>query len=275
MLSRLNIFRLFRPILRRLLRRKPSSKSAPTGKPEAKPGHDELRMGFLEHLNELRYRLFRAMGALVLGTIVAIPITAPLLEYLLTPYGRELQVLGPTGGVVTYFKVALMCGGIMAIPVITFQFLMFILPGLTRKERRYLLASIPAITGLFIIGVAFAWFILMPPAISFLEGFQSEIFEPEWTAGQYISFVTALLFWMGVAFEIPLIFFVLSLLGLVGPGMLIRNWRGAIVGAAVAAAIITPTIDPVNMFLVMAPLMGLYLISIVLVVIGRRMGGHL
>jgi sec-independent protein translocase protein TatC len=254
--------------------RRPSAKPAPSGKPEPEPVDDELRMGFLEHLSELRYRLFRAMAALVLGTLAGIPLTQPVLEYLLTPYGRELQVLGPTGGVVTYFKVALMLGGIIAIPVMTYQILMFILPGLTRKERRYLLSSLPAITGLFVVGVAFAWFILMPPAISFLEGFQADIFEPEWTAGQYISFVTALLFWMGVAFEVPLIFFVISLLGLVGPGVLIRNWRGAIVGASVAAAVITPTIDPVNMFLVMGPLLGLYVISIGLVVIGRRMAGH-
>lgn len=273
MLSRLNVFRYIRPLLRWMFRR-PSPKSAQTAPSQAEPTDDELRMGFLEHLNELRYRLFRAMAALVLGTVIAIPITAPLLEYLLTPYGSELQVLGPTGGVVTYFKVALMAGAIFAVPVMTYQVLMFILPGLTRKERRYLLGSLPAITGLFLIGVAFAWFILMPPAISFLEGFQAEIFEPEWTAPQYISFVTALLFWMGVAFELPLIFFVLSLLGLVGHRVLIQNWRGAIVGASVAAAMITPTIDPVNMFLVMAPLLALYAISIVLVVIGKRMGGH-
>jgi sec-independent protein translocase protein TatC len=118
--------------------------------------------------------------------------------------------------------------------------------------------------------VSFSWFLLIPPALNFLATFQSNIFIVEWTADGYLGFVTALLFWMGVAFETPLVFFVISLLGMVNAGALLRNWRIAIIGASVAAAFITPTIDPVNMFLVMAPLLTLYLISIVLVAIGQR-----
>ena len=113
----------------------------------------------------------------------------------------------------------------------------------------------------------------MPPALGFLHGFQEKIFEPEWTADGYISFVTSLLFWMGVAFQTPLIFFIISLMGLVSARTLIRQWRIAVVGASIAAALITPTIDPVNMFLVMAPLAALYALSIVLVYFGRKMSG--
>lgn len=269
-------------VLRRLLfrRRKKGAASLPAAQQAEIPQDDELRMGFLDHLTELRDRLLKAAGALIVGTVLGFFVTGPVMEYLLSPYaglypeGRELIVLGPTGGVVTYLKVAMLLGGMLAIPVMTYQTLMFILPGLTSKERRYLLGALPAINGLFAAGVAFAWFILIPPAISFLEGFQADIFKPEWTADQYISFVTALLFWMGVAFEVPLIFFVLSLLGLVNARLLVKNWRGAIVGASIAAAMITPTIDPVNMFLVMGPLLGLYLISIILVAIGQRIGGN-
>jgi sec-independent protein translocase protein TatC len=228
------------------------------------------RMGFFEHLDELRQRLFKAVIALVIGTVVGIALATPALQYLVSPYGERLQTLGPTESVVSYFRVSLMIGGIIAIPVITYQVLMFVLPGLTRKESRMLLLSLPAITLLFLVGVAFAWFILVPPALDFLQNFQTQIYAPEWTADQYLGFVTALLFWMGVAFETPLVFFVLALLGLVNAGTLARNWRIAIVGAAVAAALITPTIDPVNMFLVMGPLLALYLLSIFLVVIGRR-----
>ncbi|GAB4508417.1 MAG: twin-arginine translocase subunit TatC [Anaerolineae bacterium] len=247
-----------------------------TPPPPEDDGH-ELRMSILEHLDELRKRLLRAFLALVVGTTVGIVVAEPVLAYLLQPYadlypeGRQLVVLGPTGSVVAYFRVALLVGGILAIPIITYQVLMFVLPGLTRTERRYVIGSLLPITLLFLIGVAFAWLVLMPPAISFLEGFQADIFEPEWTADQYLSFVTSLLFWMGVAFETPLVFFVLSLLGFVTGGVLVRNWRIAIVGAAVAAAFITPTIDPVNMFLVMGPLLGLYVFSILLVVIGTRL----
>lgn len=228
------------------------------------------RMGFFEHLDELRRRLFRALIALIIGTVIGLAFATPVLEYLVSPYGERLQTLGPTESVVSYFRVSLMIGGILAIPLITYQVMMFIVPGLTRRERRMVLLSLPAITLLFLVGVGFAWFLLVPPALDFLQNFQTQIYAPEWTADQYLGFVTALLFWLGVAFETPLVFFVLALLGLVSAGNLIRNWRIAVVGAAVAAAMITPTVDPVNMFLVIAPLLALYTLSIVLVMIGRR-----
>ncbi len=166
-----------------------------------------------------------------------------------------------------------MLGAMIAIPVLTYQILMFVVPGLTRRERRYVLLALPIITLLFVVGAAFAWFILMPPALGFLQGFQPTLFKPEWTADLYLSFITSLIFWMGVAFETPLIFFVLALLGLVSAGALARNWRVAVVGSSVAAAMITPTVDPVNMILVMGPLMTLYLLSILLVYVGRRING--
>lgn len=235
------------------------------------PEGEGAQMSLFEHLDELRKRLTAAVFALVLGTLAGLLVTTPVLEYLQQPYGREFTVLGPTGGVVAYFRVALMVGGIIAIPVITYQALMFILPGLTGKEKRLLLLSIPAITALFVVGIAFAWFVLIPPALGFLEGFQPTLFKPEWTADLYLGFVTALVFWMGVAFQTPLVFFVVGLLGMVDAGMLLRNWRIAIVGAAIAAALITPTVDPVNMALVMGPLLALYILSILLVVIARRL----
>jgi sec-independent protein translocase protein TatC len=228
------------------------------------------RMSFLDHLDELRRRLTRAALALVIGTVIGFLVASPVLRYLQTPYGERFQVLDPTGSVVSFFRVALLVGGVLSIPMVTYQVLMFVFPALTRGEKRRVLAAIPAITALFLVGAAFAWFVLVPPALGFLEEFQSDIFFVQWEADSYLGFVTALVFWMGVAFETPLIFFVLSLLGLVGPRVLFKNWRIAIVGSAIAAALITPTVDPVNMGLVMGPLLVLYLISIVLTTIGRR-----
>jgi len=169
------------------------------------------------------------------------------------------------------FRVALLIGGILAIPVITYHLLMFIIPGLTTRERRIILSALPAIFLLFLLGVLFTWAILIPPAIGFFNNFMPELFIAQWTADRYLGFVTALLFWMGVAFETPLIFFILSLLGVVTPRALIRNWRVAVVGSAVAAALITPTVDPINMMLVMGPLLALYTLSIILVFIGQRL----
>jgi len=240
---------------------------------------DELRMSLWQHLDELRQRSLKTFLGLVMTTIIGVFLADAAFDVLRAPYCDlveeaercQLVVLGPTGSVVAYFRVALMLGAGLAIPLITYQLMMFILPGLTRQERRWVLLSLPAITLLFVVGVVFAWYILMPPALGFLEGFQPALFEPEWTAALYIRFVTSLLFWMGVAFETPLVFFVLALLGVVRSGTLIRNWRIAVVLAAVAAAFITPTVDPVNMFLVMGPLLVLYLISILLVMLGGRL----
>ncbi|PJF41377.1 MAG: twin-arginine translocase subunit TatC [Chloroflexi bacterium] len=231
---------------------------------------DGAVMGFFDHLEELRFRAMRAFLALIVGTLIGVAVAPRVLKFLVAPYGDLLQTLGPTEGVVSFFRVALLVGGILAIPVITYQFLMFILPALDRKQTRFVLLSIPAVTVLFLVGVIFAWTILVPPALGFLSGFQPTIFKPEWTAPLYLGFVTSLLFWMGVAFETPLVLFVLSLMGFLGAGALIRNWRIAIVASSIAAAVITPTIDPVNMFLVMGPLLSLYVISIVLVAFGSR-----
>lgn len=256
----------------------PQPPAPPTDPDPVDDGH-ALRMGFFEHLDELRKRLVRAVIMLVIGTVFGFFVAGAAFDVLRAPYCQlveqpqdcQLVVLGPTESVVAYFRVSLLIGGIVAIPMITYQVLMFVMPGLTRKERRYVLGALPAVVLLFFVGAAFAWYVLMPPALGFLEGFQPTLFEPEWTADLYLGFITALIFWMGVAFETPLVFFLLSLLGMVGPRVLISNWRIAVIGTAVAAALITPTIDPVNMLLVMGPLLALYLLSILLVAIGRRL----
>lgn len=234
------------------------------------PKDFDERMPLLSHLSELRDRLFRAALGLVAGSAIGVFIATPVIEFLQAPYGEPFITLGPTDSVIAYFRVTLLIGAILSIPLITWQVLMFILPALTRKERRVLLLALPVTTLLFLVGVFFAWYILVPPAIGFLGGFQPTLFRPNWTADLYLSFVTALLFWMGVAFQTPLIFFVTAFLGFVTARQLIKNWRIAVIGAAVAAAIITPTIDPVNMFLVMGPLLTLYTLSIALVALARR-----
>ncbi len=235
-------------------------------------------MSLWAHLGELRDRLLRVLIALMLGSVLGFIVAGDVIDFLRGPYCALVEaeencrfiILGPTGGIVAYLRVSILVGAALGIPYITYQVMMFVLPGLKKHERRYVLLALPAITLLFGVGVLFAWFVLMPPALGFLEGFQPTLFSPEWTADLYLTFVTTLVFWMGVAFQTPLIFFILALLGLVTAGGLARNWRVAIVGASVAAALITPTIDPVNMFLVMAPLLALYLFSILLVMLGRR-----
>lgn len=243
----------------------------PAGEP-SEPDDKQLRMSILGHLNELRIRITKAALAFAVSVVLGFAVAEPVLTFLKAPYGSgQFITLGPTDSVVAFFRVAMLTGGVLSIPIITYQVLMFILPGLTNRERRYILLSIPFVTLLFIVGVIFTWMLLIPPAIGFFEGFMPELFVSQWTADRYLGFVTALIFWMGVAFETPLIAFVLSLLGILTAHSLIKNWRIAIVGAAVAAALITPTVDPMNMSLVMGPLLGLYVLSIGLTWLGRRL----
>jgi len=116
----------------------------------------------LEHLNEFRVRLTWAVGGLVVATVISFAFTEQLLEFLIKPYGEQLQTLSPTEGIETYFKVALMSGVIISMPWILYQLWLFIAPGLHEHERRYVYIFVPSATFLFLLGVAFAWLILLP-----------------------------------------------------------------------------------------------------------------
>lgn len=224
----------------------------------------------LEHLNEFRIRLTWAIGGLVVATIISFAFTQQLLNLLIKPYGEQLQTLSPTEGIETYFKVALMSGAIIAMPWILYQLWLFISPGLHEHERRYVYVFIPSATFLFLLGVAFAWFVLLPAAILFLSDFMPEIFWAQWTSNEYIGFATTFLFWMGLSFELPLVFYFLSRVGVITSQTLREHWRVAIVGIAILAAAVTPSIDPVTMLLTMVPLVLLYGLSIILASVGQK-----
>jgi sec-independent protein translocase protein TatC len=224
----------------------------------------------LEHLNEFRIRLTWAVGGLVVTTIISFAFAERLLDLLIEPYGEQLQTLSPTEGIETYFKVALMSGAIIAMPWILYQFWLFISPGLHKHEKRYVYIFIPSATFLFLMGVAFAWFVLLPAAILFLSDFMQEIFWAQWTSNEYIGFATTFLFWMGLSFLLPLVFYFLARVGIITSRTLREHWRVAIVGIAVLAAAVTPSIDPMTMLLTMVPLVLLYGLSIVLASIGRK-----
>lgn len=230
----------------------------------------------LEHLNELRIRLSYATIAVLVTTVISFLFAEYLLEFLMRPYaasnpaGAALQTLRPTEGIETYFKVSLLSGFILAMPVILFEIWRFVEPGLHPHEKRYIYVFIPSALMLFVLGLAFAWFILAPAAIYFLANFMSDVFLTQWTSQEYLSFITRLLLWIGLAFELPVIIYVMARVGFVSADTLRSQWRVAVVGIAVLAAIITPSIDPVTMLLTMAPLFVLYLLSIGLARLGQR-----
>ncbi|MFN8442201.1 MAG: twin-arginine translocase subunit TatC [Caldilineaceae bacterium] len=228
---------------------------------------DASRMTLMEHLIELRMRLIWVSGALILGTAIALGYFYPILDFLAGSAKRNglvLQLIGPTDSISIIFKVCFTVGTAIALPVIIYQIIAFMAPGLYPQEKRTLLLTLPAVVVLFAIGSAFAYYVLLPVAIVFLGNILSGIVESNWTFDRYISFITRLVFWIGVSFEMPLIFAFLSRLGLVDSKTLLKYWRHAIVVIAIIAAIITPTVDPVNMSIVMGPLIVLYGLSILL-----------
>jgi sec-independent protein translocase protein TatC len=163
-----------------------------------------------------------------------------------------------------YFKVALLGGLILAMPVIVFQALRFVSPALRGRERFWLWGTVAGAFVLFLTGVAFAYYVALPPALDFLLNFNNDLAVPNIRIGAYIDFVTRLLFWTGVCFQIPIVVMYLARFNIVRAGQLVRYWRQAIVGIAVVAALVTPTVDPVTMSLVMAPMIVLYVLGIIL-----------
>jgi sec-independent protein translocase protein TatC len=232
--------------------------------------NNELRESLLDHINHLRQRLVRALAGLAIATAASFIFSSRMLAFLITPYGDQLQLLGPTEGIEIYFKVSLLAGGILAMPYILFQLWLFIAPGLKPSERRLVYLFVPTATLLFLAGIAFTWYVLLPAAVMFLSGFLPDIFFAEWRAREYISFTTRFLFWIGVSFEMPLIIYFFGRAGLISDNLLREQWRVAVVLIAILAAMVTPSVDPITMMLAMGPLLILYGISILTARLGQR-----
>ncbi|MFT5193168.1 MAG: sec-independent protein translocase protein TatC [Cellvibrionaceae bacterium] len=239
------------------------------------PAESFESFSILEHLNELRIRLTWVAAGIVAGTIIALFFTTNLLEYILTPYDGPVTSLGPTDGIEVFFRIAITAGMTLSMPWIVYQLWLFIEPALTKAEKKYVYIFIPATVLLFVVGILFAWFVLVPTAINFLSTFLTEeagtdIFKIEWTGDLYISFVLKMVFWLGVSFEMPVVFYFIGRFGLMTHKVLAEQWRFAIVGVAILAAIITPSIDPITMLITMLPLLILYFLSIGTTFVGYR-----
>jgi sec-independent protein translocase protein TatC len=240
------------------------------------PPVEETEMTIWDHVGELRNRLIWAMGAMVATTVASIVFLADyFLKFLAQPVGGldKLVQIEVTEGVGVYMRVGLLAGFIMALPIIVYEILAFVVPGLYDNEKRWVFSAIPIATGLFLLGVAFAYFVMLPAALPFLLGFLNQNghgVQAFPRISTYVDFVTNLMFWIGISFETPLVVFMLAKFHVVTPAFLAKQWRFAIVIIALIAAIITPTVDPVNMGLLMAPLFAIYLLSILFAAIAIR-----
>ena len=233
-------------------------------------------LSILQHLAELRRRVFVSVLALLAGSAVAFAFFRQIIELLVLP-AKDLGA-GPgklvfvevTELLTTSIKVSFVGGFVLALPVILYQVIMFIAPGLTGREKRYLLGFMPGVLLAFVAGVAFAYFVLTPPALHFLLTFGGDVATPMIRVSNLVNLMIRLLFWMGVAFETPLVMYLLAQLGIVNPGMLSRFRRYWVVVAFILGAIITPTFDPVNQALVAVPLLVLYELGLLLAKLAAR-----
>ncbi len=233
-------------------------------------------LSILQHLAELRRRVFISVIALLIGSGVAFAFFRQIIELLVRP-ARDLDIgagqlvyIEVTELLSTSIKVSFVGGFILAMPVILYQLIMFVAPGLTGREKRYLLGFMPGVVLAFVAGVAFAYFVLTPPALHFLLTFGGGLATPLIRVSNIVNLMLRLMFWMGIAFETPILMYLLAQLGIVNARMLGRFRRYWVVVAFILGAIITPTVDPVNQALVAVPLLVLYELGVLLARVAGR-----
>lgn len=240
---------------------------------------DDTKLTFMGHLVELRSCLFRTVIALIVALFICFSVTYYFKEFvfeiLTNPAMKQVPDLPivfteVTEMMGTYIKVTLYASLVLVLPFIIYQLVIFIRPALTKQERGYLYLLLPSVLIFFTAGAVFAYYILLPPAFNFLLTFGNDIAEPMIKVGNYVSVLTKLVFWIGICFEIPLILYFLTKLGIIKPEWLTKYRRWAYVAAFILGAIITPTFDPVNQTLVAIPIIFLYEFGILLSKLARR-----
>ena len=223
------------------------------------------RMPIKGHLVELRDRIAKSVIAMVITTAISFIFAKTLIQILKAPASSvEFQAITPTENIAVYFKVALAGGFIIAMPFLVYQMIAFIAPGLTSKEKKSIFQLLPFITVLFATGVAFAYFVALPPAMGFLGNFLSDVAPNVWRLTEYITVVTRMILYVGLVFETPLIIMILARMGLVTPQWLANKRKLWFVLAFVLSALITPTMDPINQSIIAFPLIILLELSIIL-----------
>lgn len=229
-------------------------------------------MGFFDHLAELRQRLLYCMGMVVVCCILGIvfwkEIYTVLAAPMLTAFARagmtqQLVFTGPLVPIRFALQVGLYAGLFLSAPFIFWQAWLFVAPGLYRHERRFVLPFILSSSGLFLLGAWFAHRVVLPLTLAFLLDFGRELFVPLITIDEYFSLWLTMVLWMGVIFELPVAVFLLSWIGLLTPGFMLHYLRHAVLAIAVVAAVVTPTTDAFTMTVFALPMVGLYLVSIV------------
>jgi sec-independent protein translocase protein TatC len=234
----------------------------------------ETEMTFLEHLEELRWRLIYALigvvaGMILCGVFIDFLINAVLLKPARVA-GADLQNLRPFGQIFLYFQVALIGGIIISVPNIFYQLWKFIAPALRKSERRHVMAIVIFSSVCFLAGIVFAYFVMLPMSLKFAAQFGSEAIKNEFAIDEYMSIIISVMLAAGFVFELPMISFFLSKLGILTPAFMRRYRKHAIIMILILAAFLTPGTDPVSQAVLAVPLVLLYEISIFISKISQK-----
>ncbi len=219
----------------------------------------EIEMSLFDHLEELRQRIFYSLIAVVVGIIGCFFAVKPIVQLLEVPaQGVKFLQLAPGEYFFVSLKVAAYTGLILSSPFILYQIIQFVVPGLTRRERRLLGPVVLGSSVLFGAGLVFAYLLLIPAALNFFISYGADVVEQLWSIDKYFEFVLLLLFSTGLAFQIPIIQLLLGNLNIVSSERMISGWRYVIMGAVVLGAVLTPSTDPLTQSLLAGAVLGLY-----------------
>ncbi|MEH1879012.1 twin-arginine translocase subunit TatC [Nostoc sp.] len=219
----------------------------------------EIEMSLFDHLEELRQRIFYSLIAVVVGIIGCFFAVKPIVQLLEVPaQGVKFLQLAPGEYFFVSLKVAAYTGFILSSPFILYQIIQFVVPGLTRRERRLLGPVVLGSSVLFAGGLVFAYLLLIPAALKFFISYGADVVEQLWSIDKYFEFVLLLLFSTGLAFQIPIIQLLLGNLNIVSSKQMISGWRYVIMGAVVLGAVLTPSTDPLTQSLLAGAVLGLY-----------------
>jgi sec-independent protein translocase protein TatC len=232
------------------------------GNPESNPLDElpgEVEMSIFDHLEELRQRIFYALIAVAVTVIGCFLAVKPIVQLLEIPaHGVKFLQLAPGEYFFVSVKVAGYSGLVLATPFILYQIIQFVLPGLTRRERRLLVPVMLGSSVLFAAGLLFAYILLIPAALNFFISYGADVVEQLWSIDKYFEFVLLLLFSVGLAFQIPVIQLLLGALGIISSQKMLSGWRYVIIGSVVLGAILTPSTDPFTQSLLAGAVLGLY-----------------
>jgi sec-independent protein translocase protein TatC len=236
----------------------------------------EARMSFLDHLEELRSRLLKSVIALAAGFGVAWNFHEEIFHFMVAPlraFDPKLRLIAttPTETIMLYMKMSFFVGIFMAAPFLLYQIWAFISPGLYAHEKGYAIPFVFFGTAFFISGAAFGHYVVFPVTLTFLGGFGGADIEFLPKITEYYQFYSWFILALGVVFQVPVVIFVLARIGLVTAGFLLRQFKWAILGSFVVAAVVTPTPDVVTQTLLALPMICLYLLGVlVAAVFGKK-----